>query len=165
MRSTSQALGFMFEWIFVVGLGAKVKRDWAKPRISPFRRQFCSSITRHWYEFLKILALQYQGTVRPHACASWLKCPNYAAPVESAKGGRVGDRVPYVTLINQHLVIARLLHSLMAPVSSSFPKVPAGVQYSCIYRRFKSAFVCKPPDGYNCWLKTPRPRSAVTPRS
>ena len=110
MRSTSQALSFMFEWIFVVGLGAKVKRDWAKPRISPFRRQFCSSITRHWNEFLNILALQYQGTVRPHACASWLKCPSYAAPVKSAKG-RVGDRVPYVTLINQHLVIARLLHS------------------------------------------------------
>ena len=106
----------MFEWIFVAGMGANVKRDWAKPRISPFRRQFCSSFTRHWHEFFKIFALQYQGTMRPHACASWLECPNYAAPVESAKGGRVGDRVPYVTLINQHLVIARLLHSLMAPV-------------------------------------------------
>ena len=71
----------------------------------PFGDSFVP-LSRHWYEFLKILALQYQGTVRPHACASWLKCPNYAAPVESAKGGRVGDRVPYVTLINQHLVIA-----------------------------------------------------------
>jgi len=106
---------FLFEWIFVVGLGAKVKRDWAKPRISPFRRQFCSSTTRHWHEFLKNLALQYQGTVQPHACASWLKCPCYAAPVESAKGGRVGDRVPYVALINQHLVIARV----SSPPSSS----------------------------------------------
>jgi len=117
----------MFEWIFVAGLGAKVKQDWAKPRISPFWRQFCSSITRHLHEFLKILALQYQGAMWPHACASWLKCPSYAAPVESAKGGRVGDRVPYVTLIKQNPVIARLLHSLMAPVGSSFP---AGVQYS-----------------------------------
>jgi len=41
MRSTSQALSFMFEWIFVVGLGAKVKRDWAKPRISV--SQLCGS--------------------------------------------------------------------------------------------------------------------------
>jgi len=100
----------------VAGLGAKVKRDWAKPRISPFRRQFCSSITRHRHKLFTILALQYQGAMWPRACASWLKFPSYAAPVESAKGGRVGDRVPYVTLINQHLVIARLLHSLMAPV-------------------------------------------------
>ena len=115
MRSTSQALGFMFERIFLAGLGAKVKRDWAKPRVSPFRRQFCSSITHHWHELLKILALQYQGTMRPHACASWLKFPNYAAPVESAKGGRVGYRVPYVALINQHLVIARV----SSPPSSS----------------------------------------------
>jgi len=131
-------------------LGAKVKQDWAKPRISPFRRQCCSSITRHWHEFFKILALQYQGTMQPHACASWLKCPSYAAPVESAKGGHVGDRVPCAMLINRHLVIARLLHSLMAPVSSSFQKIPARVQYLCIYRRFKSASVCKPPDGFNC---------------
>jgi len=150
MRSTSPALGFMFEWIFVAGLGAKVKRDWAKPRISPFRRQFCSSITRHRHKLFTILALQYQGAMWPRACASWLKFPSYAAPVESAKGGRVGDRVPYVTLINQHLVIARLLHSLMAPVSSSFPKTPAGVQYLCIYRRFKSASACKLPHGFNC---------------
>jgi len=126
---------------FVAGSGAKVKRDWAKPRISPFRRQFCSSITRHWHEFL---ALQYQGAMRPHACASWLKCRSYAAPVEPAKGGRVGDRVRYVALINRHLVIARLLHSPMAPVSSSFPKIAAGVQYSCSYRNTKSASVCKP---------------------
>ena len=53
--------------------------------------------------------------MRPHACASWLKCPSYAAPVEPAKGGRVGDRVHSVTLINQHLVTAQLLHSLVAP--------------------------------------------------
>jgi len=152
----------MFELIFLAGLGAKVRRDCAKPRISPFRRQFCSSITRHWHEFFKILALQYQSTMRPHASASWLKCPNYAAPVESAKkGGRVGDRVPCVTLINQNLLIARLFHSLMAPVSSSFPKIPAELQNSRIYRRSKSAFVCKPPDGFNCCLKAPRPRSAV----
>ena len=30
MRSTSTALGFVFGWIFLAGLGAKVKRDWAK---------------------------------------------------------------------------------------------------------------------------------------
>jgi len=40
MRSTIPALGFMFEWIFLAGLGAKVKRDRAKPLISPFWRQF-----------------------------------------------------------------------------------------------------------------------------
>ena len=31
----------------------------------------------------EILAIQYQGTVRPHVCASWLKCPSCAAPVEN----------------------------------------------------------------------------------
>jgi hypothetical protein len=103
MRSTSPVLGFMFEWIYLAGLGAKVKRDWAKPRISPFRRQFCSSITRHWREFFEILALQYQGIMRPHACAIWLKYPSYAAPVEPAKGSHVGDRVHYVTLINHNI--------------------------------------------------------------
>ena len=162
MWSTSPALGFMFEWIYLAGLGAKVKRDWAKPRISPFRRQFRSSITRHWREFFEILALQYQGTMQPHACASWLKCPSYAAPVEPAKGSRVGDRVQYVTLINRYLVIVRLLHSLVVPVSSSFPKIPAEVQYQCIYRRRQAASVCKPPTGFKCWLKAPQPRSAAT---
>ena len=115
MRSAILGLVFMFESVSLAGLGAKVKRDWAKPRISPFRRQFCSSITRHWREFFEILALQYQGTMRPHVCASWLKCPSYAAPVEPAKGCRVGDRVHSVTLINQNLVTAQLLHSLVAP--------------------------------------------------
>ena len=85
MQSTSPALGFMFESIFLAGLGAKYKRDWAKPRISPFRRQFCSSTTRHWHEFFKILALQYQGIMQPHDCASLLKCPSYMAPVEPAR--------------------------------------------------------------------------------
>jgi len=79
----------MFESVSLAGLGAKVKRDWAKPRTSPFRRHFRSSITRHWREFFKILALQCQGTVQPHVCASWLKCPSCAAPVEPAKGCRV----------------------------------------------------------------------------
>ena len=97
-------------------MGAKIKRDWAKPRISPFGDSLVPLSHTIGTNYLKSWLYQYQGTMRPQACASWLKCPNYAAPVESAKGGRVGDRVPYVTLINQHLVIARLLHSLMAPV-------------------------------------------------
>jgi len=103
-------------------LGAKIKRDWAKPRISPFGDSLVPLSHTIGTNYLKSWLYQYQGTMRPQACASWLKCPNYAAPVKPAKGGRVGDRGPFVTLINQHLVIARLLYSLMAPVSSSFPK-------------------------------------------
>ena len=66
----------------------------------------CSSITRHLHELFKTLALQYQQAVRPHACARWLKCLSYAAPVEFTKGGRVG-----VKLINQHV------HSSKAQIS------------------------------------------------
>ena len=85
MCSTILGLGFMFESVYLAGLGAKVKPDWAKPRISPFRRQLGSSITHRVRKFFEILALQCQGTIRPHVCASWLKFPSCAAPVELAR--------------------------------------------------------------------------------
>ena len=126
----------MFESVSLAGLGAKVKRDWAKPRTSPFRRHFRSSITRHWREFFKILALQCQGTVQPHVCASRLKYPSCAAPVEPAKGS-VSDRVQYVTLINRKLVTARPSSHLVPPICTRFPETPATVNdpYFCRRRR------------------------------
>ena len=83
MCSTILGLGFMFESVYLAGLGAIVKR--AKPRISLFRRQLGSSITHHVRKFFEILALQCQGTIQPHDCDGWLKFPSYAAPVELAR--------------------------------------------------------------------------------
>jgi len=85
---------------------------------------------------LKSWLYRNQGTMRPHAWASWLKWPNYAAPVELAKGGRVGGRVPCVTLINYHLS-RDCAASLQSHGASE-------LKYQCIYRRPKSAFGCNP---------------------
>jgi len=61
------------------------KRTGRSRKIHIFERQLGSSITRHRGGFPENLALQYPGTMRPHYCASWLKCPSYMAPGEPAR--------------------------------------------------------------------------------
>jgi len=79
-------LGFMFESVYLAGLGAKCQANWENRKIRMFERQLGSSITRYRGGFPeKNLSLQYPGTMQPHDCPSWLKCPSYTAPVEPAR--------------------------------------------------------------------------------
>ena len=68
------------------------KRTGRSRKVHIFERQLGSSITRHRGEFPENLALQYPGTMRPHDCASWLKCPSYTAPVEPARSRQGAKR-------------------------------------------------------------------------